>query len=557
MDRSFQSYHEQRFQRRDEPLRFGQLPSETEPDNGVRRYEGMSRERYLAVLEARQGTEIAEAFGVVCRFAEVAKTQGSRALIVGGAVRDEVLGKPSKDFDVEVYGTNMDRLGLLCHQFGRVDEVGSKFGILKLRLDSGFEVDVSVPRRDSKTGTGKGHKDITARVDSRLTIREAAQRRDFTFNALAKDPLTGEIFDAFGGIQDLSNRVLRATDKALFRDDALRVLRGAQFIARFGLVAEDGTRDLMRNMVEEMKELSAERFLAEWDKLLMKSDRPSAGLQALHEFGVIDGLYPELAALRGVPQESDWHPEGGVWVHTLMGLDEAARVARRYGIEQESLQHRRLMYGALCHDLGKPSTTVMEEGRIKSEGHETEGGSPTRTLLSRIGLPREEAEVVEQLVVNHMWPGAMYRAFQAGEKIKEGAFRRAARRIFPATIEELTWLMEADSGGRGPFLHPDLPDQLLLPFPDRAGAWVREQARTFGVDQSKPVSVIQGRDLIGFKLKPGRDFGTIISLADELRDSGKTREEILIALDGSARTHEAIQRLADLLKHQQQEQEEI
>lgn len=549
MDRSFQSYHEQRFQRRDMPLSPEHLPGELEPDKDVRRYEGMPRKRYLEVLEARQGTEIAEAFGIVCRLAEVAKTQGSRALIVGGAVRDEVLGKPSKDFDVEVYGINMDRLGLLCHQFGRVDEVGSKFGILKLRLDSGFELDVSVPRRDSKIG--KGHKDVLTKVDSRMTIREAAQRRDFTFNALAKDPLTGVIYDAFGGIQDLSNRVLRATDETLFRDDALRVLRGAQFIARFGLVAEDGTRDLMRSMVEEMKELSAERFLAEWDKLLMKSDRPSAGLQALHEFGVIDGLYPELAALRGVPQESDWHPEGGVWVHTLMGLDEAARVARRYGIEQESLQHRRLMYGTLCHDLGKPSTTVMEEGRIKSEAHETAGGIPTRTLLSRIGLPREEAEVVEQLVVNHMWPGAMYRAFQAGEKIKEGAFRRAARRISPATIEELTWLMEADSGGRGPFLHTGLPDQLLLPFPDRAGAWAREQARSFGVDQSKPVSVIQGRDLIGFKLKPGRDFGTIINLADELRDSGKTREEILCALDGSARTQEAIQRLTDLLEDQQ------
>lgn len=553
MDRSFQGYHEQRFKRRDKPLPHEDLPGELEPDNDVLRYQGMPMERYLEVLEARQGTEIAEAFRVVCRMAREVKTHQARALIVGGAVRDEVLGKPSKDFDVEVYGISMERLDLICRQFGAVNEVGRNFGILKLRLDSGFEVDVSVPRRDSKTGTGKGHRDITAKVDSRMTVREAAQRRDFTFNALAKDPLTGVIYDPFGGVQDLSNRILRATDRELFRDDALRVLRGAQFVARFGLMVEDGTRDLMRTMVEEMKELSAERFLAEWDKLLMKSDRPSAGLQALHEFGVIDGLYPELAALRETPQEFDWHPEGDVWVHTLMVVDEAARVARRYGIEQESPQHRRLMYAALCHDLGKSSTTVFEEGRVRSRGHEAQGDSPSRALLSRIGFPKDEVDAVVQLVMNHLWPGNTYRAFQAGERVTEGAFRRVARRIAPATIEELTWLMEADSGGRGPFLHPDFPDQLLLPFPDRAGSWAREQAKAFGVDKSKPASVIQGRDLItGFRLKPGVDFGTIISLADELRDGGKTREEILLALDGSARTKDAIQRLTDLLEQVKQ-----
>ncbi|MBI4437839.1 HD domain-containing protein [Candidatus Uhrbacteria bacterium] len=201
------------------------------------------------------------------------------------------------------------------------------------------------------------------------------------------------------------------------------------------------------------------------------------------------------------------------------------------------------MYAALCHDLGKPLTTKFEDGRLRSKAHEPAGEEPTRTLLARLGVKKEEIDGIVGLVKEHLWPGVTYRAFQKGEKVTEGAFHRLAKRLAPATIEDLTYVMEADAGGRGPFLHPDLPDQLLLPFPDQAGAWTREQARAFGVDRTKPAPVLQGRDLLGLGLKAGTAFGEIIALAEELRDRGVTREQILLRLDGVAGSDEAKQRL--------------
>ncbi|MCR4313672.1 MAG: HD domain-containing protein [Candidatus Uhrbacteria bacterium] len=539
--RTFQEYHTKRFSSRDSSGS-ERAPHET-LDDGTKIFRGHDPESFSFYLERIQGERAVEAFKLVLTVAQTIKELGGRALLVGGSVRDEVLGKPSKDFDIEVYGIDPAKLENILAKHGRVDSVGRAFGVLKLLPVGGFDLDVSIPRKDSKVREGDGRFDVD--FDPDMSILEAARRRDFTFNALAKDPLTGEIFDAFGGIEDLRHRQLRVTDKERFVDDPLRVLRAAQFIARFGLRPDEPSLELIRATVPSMDRLSVERFATEWMKLLTKADRPSAGLHALHEFGVVERFYPELLSLQATPQEFEWHPEGDVWTHTLMVVDEAARVARRH--ELEGARHRYLMFAALCHDLGKPATTKFEDGRWRSKAHESAGEEPTRSLLLRLGVKKDEIETIVGLVKEHLWPGMMYRFHQKGERVTEGAFRRAAKRLAPATIQDLTYVMEADANGRGPFLHPDLPDQLLLPFPDQAGAWAREQARVFGVDRQTPPPVLQGRDLIGFGLKPGCQFGEIISRAEALRDEGVAREQILLALDGVKTPKEAMERLTSIM----------
>lgn len=483
-------------------------------------YQGHDHETYADYIEAVQGAEAKEAFELACELAGSVEAAGGKALLVGGCVRDEIIGKASKDFDIEIYGFTPEQLTEHLEQYGEVKKVGKAFGVFKIATPNGFELDVSLPRVDSKVA--EGHKGFEVEFKPDMTIAEAAKRRDFTFNALYKDPLTGEIFDAYGGVEDLRNRTLRVTDEERFQDDPLRVMRGAQFIGRFGLKADPDTLRLMQSMVPEMKTLSPDRFLAEWNKLLDKSIKPSMALMALQEIGVIDELYPELAATAGQEQEFDWHPEGDVWIHTLLVVDAAADVVREHQLPPESA--RAVMYAALCHDLGKPATTTFENGRIKSHGHEEAGEAPTRALLANIGLDKQTVDKVANLVRYHLWPSSIYRAQEKGDQVSDGAFRRLAKRLDPATIEELTYVAEADHIGRGPFLDADHIDQYLLPYPDAAGRWVRERAQTVGVYQEKPQSVIMGRDIVslGFKTKKkgggGALFGQIISLADELRD---------------------------------------
>jgi tRNA nucleotidyltransferase (CCA-adding enzyme) len=248
--------------------------------------------------------------------ASAVRSAGGRALVVGGWVRDHLLGRTSKDVDLEIFGLSPARLRELLGRFGAVNTVGESFTVYKVG-----DVDVSLPRRDSKTG--RGHRGFTVDGDPSMSIAEAARRRDFTINAIAFDPLTGEHLDPWGGIRDLERRVLRAVDARTFPDDSLRVLRAVQFAARFTLDVEPSTRELCRRI--PLDDLPAERIWGEIEKLVVLADRPSLGLEVALDLGAVDRLFPELRALVGCPQEPEWHPEGDVWIHTLMVTDEARR----------------------------------------------------------------------------------------------------------------------------------------------------------------------------------------------------------------------------------------
>lgn len=539
----FQPVHEhsQRMPLRD--LKPHELPQEKESTEEFKIFRGLSREVYGNRAEKKQGKEAREMFERVCSIAEAIREKGGRALLVGGSVRDEILGLPSKDFDLEVYGIPPDRMEEALKPFGKMDLVGKAFGIIKI-TDGGMDIDVSIPRRDSKV-----HEDGEVHVapDPDMSIREAAKRRDFTFNALSKDPLIGDIFDPFNGIEDLRTRTLRVTDTELFKDDPLRVMRGAQFIGRFGLKVDPPSMKLFQEMVPLLHKLPKERFYQEWNKLLLKSERPARALQALFDMGVIETVYPEFFMTKGTPQEFEWHPEGDVWVHTLMVVDEASRICKQEHLDEDTTET--IMLASLCHDLGKPKTTQQKEGRWRSQGHEPAGEESSREFLKKIGTSKEREQKVVALVKEHLWPGTMYRLHKEGNQVSDGTFRRLAKRLFPATITELTYVAQADHQGRGPFADPDEKDQFLLPPDYPAGKWVRSQARRLGVEKEPPKPILLGRDLIGFGLKPGKEFGELIKLSEQLRDDQNvTQETLLELLIGITSFKEVKQRMEFLFK---------
>ncbi len=429
--------------------------------------------------------------------AAAVRDAGGRALIVGGWVRDRLLGRESKDIDIEVFGVPADRLRNILSRFGTVNTIGESFTVYKVA-----DIDVALPRRDSKVGAG--HRGFEVIGDPRMTIEEAARRRDFTINAIAWDPLTDEYLDPYDGRKDLlERRILRAIDPRTFGDDSLRVLRGLQFAARFELEMESGTRELCRRI--PLDDLPAERVWGEIEKLLLKASRPSLGFALGLELGIIDRLFPELKALNGCPQEPDWHPEGDVWVHTLMVVDEArTRIA-----DLDRPRQVTVMLGAVCHDLGKPETTTVIDGRIRSMEHEQAGLAPTRTLLDRLNVHTingfDVRAQVEGIVAHHLKPLAF---FKSPTPVGDGAFRRLAQKV---DLELLARVAESDCRGRtGDF--------------DCSGIiWFLERARALGVEHQAPDPIVKGRHLIELGIEPGPRMGEILRAVYEQQLDGKVR----------------------------------
>lgn len=501
-------------------------------------------DEYIKALHEKGLDNQANALQKVLEICQALKDAGGQALLVGGSIRDILLGKITKDFDLEIYNLPAEEVEKIAKQFGKVSDVGRAFGILKISQD-GIDVDISLPRTDSKIGAG--HKGFAVKTDPNMSIKDAARRRDFTINSMAADPLSGRIFDPFGGAEDLKNRTLRITDEERFRDDPLRVMRAIQFIGRFGLVPlEEKSGQIIQEMIPELKELPRERIYEEWKKLLLKSEKPSLGLSSGMTLGVWQEIHPQFCALTQTPQDKEWHPEGDVWMHTLMCIDEATRIVRRENLSEDNSLS--ILLSTLCHDFGKPLVTELEDGRYISHGHEEKGGEPTKQFLNSLGVDNLTHDKVIKLVTNHLIPTMFYCSeVVRNEKISDGAIRRLAKRIYPATIQELVLVAEADHFGRGGLFDTEIPEQLLVPKEFPAGEWLLKRARFLNVEKSKPADIIQGRDLQTLELKPGPDFGQIIRLANNLRDDKNyAREQILALLAGLSDTKQAIEKLREL-----------
>lgn len=443
--------------------------------------------------------------------AEVVRTvnaQGFRALVVGGAVRDALLGANPKDVDIEVYGATLEQLTDALAGY-RLDLVGKSFGVIKVNLGGGVFLDLSVPRRDNRTGTG--HRDFVVTFDPTITPREAAGRRDFTLNAMGYDPETGELHDYYGGLAHLQARVLEATTEA-YKEDALRVLRGMQFVGRFGLTATQRTLEMSREMRQDFAALPVERLYEEWLKLAAKAKHPKMAMEFLQNAGWLS-LFPEVAALVGVPQDPEWHPEGDAWVHTLFVMEAAVEVAERENLCTED--RVTLLLSALTHDLGKPSTTVQREKkgemRWTAYGHEAASVPLAKNFLTSVGMPKSVIEKVLPLVANHMAP------HMAKDGVSTKQVRKLSERCAPSNIAMLALLCESDSSGRPPLAkgRPVEVQRLL----DKAS----EQQVV-----NKPMErLVKGQDLLDRGMAPSPVIGDWVRRAWDAQMENKfsTREE--------------------------------
>jgi tRNA nucleotidyltransferase (CCA-adding enzyme) len=437
--------------------------------------------------------------------ARTVRDNGGRALLVGGCVRDGLMGKQPKDWDVEIYGIAPPRLREILDQFGPVDLVGEAFTVYKL----GPHLDVSLPRRERKSG--RGHRGFFIEGDPDMSVTEAASRRDFTINAILRDPLTGEILDPFNGQADIEGKTIRAVSRETFGEDSLRVLRAAQFAARFEFEIEPETIALCRTI--DLSDLPSERIWGELEKLLLRAQRPSIGLQLLRDLGAVEQMFPELKALVDVPQEPEWHPEGDVWIHTLLTADRARELI-------DDLPHAKqvtVMLAALAHDFGKPATTAFVDGRIRSREHDEAGVPPTESFLDRLNLHTLEgydvrAQVIA-LVRDHLKPGEFYKKRDA---VGDGAFRRLARKC---ELDLLYRVAKADSLGRNAEWVPRAQW-----YDAAAQDWFIARARELAVESQPPAPILLGRHLLEIGLKPGPRVGEITRAVYEMQLDGKVTD---------------------------------
>ncbi len=432
----------------------------------------------------------------VLTLAKAISEAGGKAILVGGSVRDFLLSESTcKDFDIEVYYLQLDQLESILSRFGKVIAVGKSFGVLKLVAQQA-EYDFSLPRSENKIG--KGHKGFRITSDANMTFEQAAARRDFTINSIGYDILSEHILDPYRGIQDLQRGVLRHIGPA-FIEDPLRVMRAMQFAGRFEFQIASETIQLCQTLT--LNELPKERIFEEFKKLLLKSRKPSIGLKSALKLGILKN-FPELKSLIGVPQDPEWHPEGDVWIHTLMVVDEAAKL--RQGDEKADLSY---MLGTLCHDFGKPLTTEFKGGRWRSPAHDAEGLAPTETFLRRMTEEQTLIELVQVYVKEHLKPALLYKDRQ---RVTSGAIRRLALRV---PIPDIVRVATADHFGR------TTPDAIARQFP--AGDWLLQRAANLKVKQNKPKPLLKGRHLLALGMSPGPKMGELIQQSFELQLDGQ------------------------------------
>jgi tRNA nucleotidyltransferase (CCA-adding enzyme) len=446
----------------------------------------------------------------------------AKAIVVGGSVRDHFLKLPIKDYDIEVYGLdNMELLEKILSEFGSVNLVGKSFGVLKF-VHEKEEFDFSFPRLESKVG--KGHRGFDVQVDGKMSFKEAAKRRDFTVNAMGYDIEEKSFIDPFNAQLDIELQVLRHIDDNSFVEDPLRVYRAVQFSARFGYALAEETKVLCRDMISKglLEELPKERVYGELKKLLLKAEKPSLGFELMRELGVLQ-YFPELQAIIAVPQDPIWHPEGDVWIHTMLSLNSMSEICRsgcpHTNKQNEDKKKLKLLFAILCHDFGKAGTTAFDEekGRLRAIGHEEAGIELTKCFMYRLTSEHDFIESILPLVEHHQKPSQFY---------KNGAKSKAIRRLATkVNIEELVLVAKADFFGR--------TSKEALSGVYEAGEWLLEKAKDLKVQNKALDNLLQGRDLIALGLEPSPEFKMILDEVYELQLEGalSTKEEALAYIE--------------------------
>ena len=416
-------------------------------------------------------------------------------------VRDLLLGLAMKDIDIEVHGMPFEELEALLKRFGEVSLVGKSFGVLRY---PGLDIDWAVPRIDAA-----GRKPEVS-IDPFMPIKDAFARRDLTINAMGINAKTGELIDPFGGQQDLESKILRAPNEHFFAEDPLRLFRVMQFISRFGMMPDEALNELCKKM--NIKAVSRERIEKEFEKMLLKSKRPSCGIRWLKDIGRLAELLPELAATIGIAQDAEYHPEGDVFEHTMQTLDAAAQLP----YENDHIKLIAL-YAALCHDLGKVSTSEKQDGRITSIGHAQKSAEYARSMMKRITDNKDLIDAVTKLVKYHMAPLQFI-----DNNASAAAYKRLANKLAPhASLALLIDLAIADKRGRNPESHEPLKEMYadIDEF--------RKRAMNAQVLEAVEKPLLYGRDVADI-VEPGPKMGELLKRAYEIQmEEGFTDKEKL------------------------------
>lgn len=460
----------------------------------------------------------------VIRLCEAVRAAGGQAMLVGGSVRDCLMNIESKDFDIEVYRLEPERLRRVLEQISTVNAVGENFAVYKLvfnkeatadtyqskaepaqRSEPGerFEIDVSLPRRESKSG--RGHRGFVIQGDPDMSFEEAARRRDFTINAILLDPLTGEKIDPFGGEKDLSQRTLRVVSRDTFVEDSLRVLRAVQLAARFEMRIDPATIQLCQSI--DLSDLPHERVWGELEKLLTLAKRPSIGLEAALELHVLKKLFPEFLALVDHSERATGDSGEDRFIHTKRALDEAV------SLTADSSQPKRIavMLAVLCHDLERAGRSTATDPVVNKK----RDPELTRRVLDRLGLFTIGGYDVRSQVFSLVRENQKPHEFnESRESTTDGDIRRLAQRV---EIDLLYRVEKAWALGSG--------------ASTAAADWLLERATGFGVQNGPPAPLLLGRHLLEVGLEPGPKIGELLRRVYELQLDGKitTTEEALAA----------------------------
>ena len=434
---------------------------------------------------------------------------GATPIIVGGSVRDFFLNIPVKDYDIEIFGIDsLETIQKSLEKFGCVKLVGKSFGVLTLRVNE-YDFDFALPRIEKKIGNS--HQDFEVITNANLSFKEAAIRRDFTINAIGYDFSKKEFLDPFNGINDLRNKTIKHIDDDTFIEDSLRVYRAVGFASRFDFKIEEKTKVLCKQIVlnDELKYLPKERIYEELKKLFLKSSKPSIGFELIRELGILK-YFPELEVLINCIQEPEYHPEGDVWIHTMMCLDEMARILKEENIKDE-YKKLYLFYAILCHDFGKPFCTKEVNGKITSFKHENLGIEPTISFLSKLTNEKKFIEIVCSLVKNHLAPFQLYLA--------ESSLKAIKRLSLKVNIEDLCLVCLADCLGR------DISDKDKCP---KATSWLLNSAKELNIQNKAIAPLVQGRDLIALGYKPSKKFKDILDFAFDLQLDEHLEKDLIV-----------------------------
>lgn len=435
--------------------------------------------------------DIAMAQAIAHRVAEL----GGHVYYVGGFVRDRLLNKSNKDVDIEVHGILPVQLNAILDDLGQRLEYGRSFAIQSLQ---GYHLDVAMPRRERSTGPL--HDDFDVTIDPFMGTYRSAMRRDFTVNALMQDVLTGEVIDHFGGIDDLHRGILRHVSDETFAEDPLRVLRAAQFAARFAMQPAPETLALCA--VIPLDKLSGERVFEEMRKALMQAQRPSRFFEILADCHQLSHWFFALQDLIGTPQNPDYHAEGDVWNHTMLVLDHAA--AYRDDAVNYPLG---FMLAALLHDIGKPAVTRTEKGKIIAWQHESVGVELAKQQLRRLATERKLISYVSNMVELHMMPSML---------AENNSSVKACNHLFDRSADpnDLIYLAQCDRLG-----------QIRRRPAGDALPWLQDKLQRYQKIMALPY--VQGKDLVVAGVTPDPLFTQALKYAHKLRLAGVNKDSAL------------------------------